>query len=131
MCKKSFFLILHQVVLFLIYLIKTFWSLSTQDELQKARWLQGYGEILSVISEKSHKDSDHLNPFGNGTCVVRMKLKKKFPQYLPIYERKLRIYYPGSIMNRMTCLHGKIDYRWFRKSFGTYKIEHFWLEKWL
>ena len=43
------------------------------------------GEILSPVNEKAHKDSDPSNLVGNGTYIVKMKLKKQVPQYLPIY----------------------------------------------
>ena len=45
------------------------------EEPDLVRWLQKYGEIMSAVSEKSHKDSDKSNPVGTGTYVVKMKLK--------------------------------------------------------
>ena len=65
------------------------------DDFDLVRWLRTYGELLSTINEKTHKDSDQHNPVGTGTYIVKMKLKKQNPQYLPNYGRKLRIYYPG------------------------------------
>ena len=50
--------------------------------------LKLYGEPLSKISEMTHPDSDPNDPVGNGTYVVKMKLRKPIPQFLPISGKK-------------------------------------------
>ena len=65
----------------------------TEGEL--VRWLNLYGEVLSKLNEMTHPDSDPDMPVGNGTYVVKMKLKKPIPQFLPVSGKKLRIYFNG------------------------------------
>ena len=38
-------------------------------------WLNLYGEVLSKISEMAHPDSDPNASIGNGTYIVKMKLR--------------------------------------------------------
>ena len=40
------------------------------DELDLVGWIRTYGEILSTITERMHKDSREENPVGNGTYIV-------------------------------------------------------------
>ena len=96
------------------------------EELDLVRWLQKYGEILSAVCEKSHKDSDKSYPVGTGTYVVKMKLRRHIPQYLPIYGRKLRIYYPGidrafsncyGMHSRHRCRNEKVQWVSYGKDF--------------
>ena len=47
----------------------------------------------------THPDSDPNDPVGNGTYVVKMKLRKPIPQFLPISGKKLRIKNNGEIIN--------------------------------
>ena len=58
-------------------------------------WLNLYGEVLSDITEMTHPDSDTNEPVGNGTYVVKMKLSKPIPQFMPVSGKKLRFYYNG------------------------------------
>ena len=60
------------------------------DELDLVKWLKLYGEILTPISEKLHKESDATLPVGDGTYLVKMRQKKPMPQYLPVFGRKMR-----------------------------------------
>ena len=58
-------------------------------------WLNLYGEVLSDITEMTHPDSVNAEAVGNGTYVVKMKLSKPIPQFLPVSGRKIRFYYNG------------------------------------
>ena len=61
-------------------------------------WLSCFGEVLSEISEEPFEsdglDPD-LNPVGNGTYFVRMKLTRDMPNWLPMFGRKICIDFPG------------------------------------
>ena len=52
-------------------------------------WLNLYGEILSKISEMKHPDSELEEKIGNGTYVVKMRLRRPIPQFLPISGKKI------------------------------------------
>ena len=111
------------------------------EELDLVRWLQKYGEIMSAVSEKAHTDSDKSNLVGTGTYVVKMKLKKQIPQYLPIYGRKLRIYYPGidracsncyGMHSRQKCRNDKVQWISYVRDFMSRNrsIDPAWYGKW-
>ena len=60
-----------------------------------------YGEVLSEISEEAFEDetekgaADSLPPVGNGTYLVKMRLKRDITNWLPIYGRKICLTYKG------------------------------------
>ena len=63
-------------------------------------WLVLFGEVISEISEEIYVDKDDPNseslpPIGNGTYVVKMKLKKDMPNIVPMYGRKVFLDYKG------------------------------------
>ena len=68
----------------------------TLEDQQIIDWLKLYGDPISSICEDIHEDSDSDGePIGNGTYSVKMKLIKDIPQFLPMYGRRIRIYYKG------------------------------------
>ena len=54
---------------------------------------------LSEITEEpfgdDHESGSNLPPVGNGTYLVKMRLKKDMPNYLPMYGRKVSLNYRG------------------------------------
>ena len=58
-------------------------------------WLSLYGEVLTEITEEPYEDVDEdvsgekLPPVGNGTYLVKMKLKRDMPNWVPMYGRKV------------------------------------------
>ena len=111
----------------------------TEGELRC--WLGIYGEIQSSITEMTHPDSDPNNPIGNGTYVVKMKLWKPIPQFLPISGRKIRFYYNGIRRECTNCYgnHGKQNCRskkvnWIEQVRNYMKINpsinKLWYGKW-
>ena len=58
-------------------------------------WLHLYCDSLTKMNEMVHPDSDPESPMGNGTYIVKMKLIKPIPQFLPISGKKVRIFYNG------------------------------------
>ena len=68
----------------------------TLEDSQILDWLKLYGDPVSPICEDIHEDSDsEAEPIGNGTYSVKMKLDKDIPQFLPMYGRRIRVYYKG------------------------------------
>jgi hypothetical protein len=63
---------------------------------QLTAWLSNFGEILSPIVEDCFQD-DETNEGVNalGTYSVKMKLSKEIPQLLPMYGKRVKIYYKG------------------------------------
>ena len=43
----------------------------------------------------AHKESETEQRIGYDTFAVKMRFNKPIPQFLPVYGKKLRIYYPG------------------------------------
>ena len=90
------------------------------QEDQILDWLILYGEPLSSICEDIHEDSDSdAQPIGNGTYSVKMKLHKDIPQFLPMYGRRIRLYYKGISKlctqcfgrhNRRSCANQKVPW---------------------
>ena len=56
-------------------------------------WLSLYGEVISEITEEPFEDDveqgseDKLPAIGNGTYLVRMRLKRDMPNWVPMYGR--------------------------------------------
>ena len=68
-------------------------------------WLVLFGEVVSEITEEVYGDQDDpeskdLPPVGNGNYLVKMKLKKELPNWLPIYGKRICLEYRG---NRKQC----------------------------
>ena len=69
-------------------------------------WLSFFGEIMSDISEDTHEDSEDSDegpPVGNGIYSVRMKLSREPPQFLPMFGKRIRLYYRGITKKCTNC----------------------------
>ena len=69
------------------------------SESEILEWLNCFGEVISEITEEQF-DSEGLDPelppIGNGTYIVKMKLSRDIPNWMPMYGRKICLEYPGS-----------------------------------
>ena len=76
--------------------LKIEWAEYAVQEKQILEWMNLYGEPASELSEDIHPNSDSdADPFGNGTYSLKMRLKKEVPQLLPMWGKRIRIYYRG------------------------------------
>ena len=76
--------------------VKVEWAEYAVQEKQILEWLDMYGEQASELSEDIHPNSDSdADPVGNGTFSIKMRLKKEIPQLLPMWGKRIRIYYRG------------------------------------
>ena len=92
----------------------------TLEDQQILDWLRLYGDPISPICEDIHEDSDSdAEPIGNGTYSVKMKLNRDIPQFLPMFGRRIRIYYKGITKlctqcfgshNRRQCQNEKVPW---------------------
>ena len=60
------------------------------------KWIGSFGEVISEITEEPFDDSGSdptLPPVGNGTYIVRMKLRRDLPNWIPMYGKKICLYY--------------------------------------
>ena len=77
------------------------------DKNQILEWLSNFGEIKSDLTEDTHEESDDsaddLPPVGNGIYSVKMKLSKDMPQFMPMYGKRVRLYYKGIIKRCTNC----------------------------
>ena len=100
--------------------VKVEWSEYSLRKDQMMAWLELYGEKAGELSEDVHPDSDSdVAPIGSGTYSVKMKLKKDIPQMLPMFGKRIRVYYRGvqklctkcfGNHNRLHCRNDKV--RW-------------------
>ena len=100
--------------------VKVEWSEYSLRKEQMMAWLELYGEKAGELAEDIHPDSDSdVAPIGSGTYSVKMKLKKDIPQLLPMFGKRIRIYYRGvqklctkcfGNHNRLHCRNDKV--RW-------------------
>ena len=68
----------------------------TVKEKQILELMDMYGEQTSELSEEVHPNLDpHADPVGNGTFSLKMRLQKEIPQLLPMWGKRIRIYYRG------------------------------------
>ena len=76
--------------------VKIEWTEYAVQEKQILEWLHMYGEEASELSEDIHPNSDSdADPVGSGTYSIKMRLKKEIPQLLPMWGKRIRIYYRG------------------------------------
>ena len=76
--------------------LKVEWVEYAVQEKQILDWMNLYGEQASELSEDIHPNSDSdADPYGNGTYSIKMRLKKEVPQLLPMWGKRIRIYYRG------------------------------------
>ena len=77
------------------------------EKEQMIEWLSYFGEVKSEITEDTHGGSDDsaddLPPVGNGIYSVRMKLKRDMPQFVPMYGKRVRLYYRGIVKRCTNC----------------------------
>ena len=77
------------------------------EEKQILDWLSFYGEIKSELSEDTHEESedssDDFPPVGNGIYSVKMKLTKEMPQLIPMFGKRIRLYYRGIVKRCTNC----------------------------
>ena len=76
------------------------------DKEQILEWLSYFGEVRSDLTEDTHEESDDSAddlPIGNGIYLVKMKLSKDMPQFMPMYGKRVRIYYRGITKRCTNC----------------------------
>ncbi len=69
----------------------------TEEEI--AQWLEFWGTLASDITEDKVEDesddSESAQTIGNGTYSVKMRLVRDLPQFLPMFGKRIRLYYRG------------------------------------
>ena len=76
--------------------VKIEWCDWAFEEHQILAWLEQFGEPLGHLTEEVFPDSDSDgDPTGNGTYTIKMKLHSPIPQLLPMWGKRIRIYYRG------------------------------------
>ena len=76
--------------------VKIEWCDWAIEEHEILAWLEQFGETIGHITEDIYPDSDSDgDPTGNGTFTVKMKLHTPIPQLLPMWGKRIRIYYRG------------------------------------
>ena len=76
--------------------VKIEWCDWAIEEHEILAWLEQFGEPIGHITEEIYPDSDSDgDPTGNGTFTVKMKLHSPIPQLLPMWGKRIRIYYRG------------------------------------
>ena len=80
----------------MIKIISCEYKLSQSEILD---WLASFGEVLTEITEEPFGADDEQEPglplVGNGVYMVKMKLTKDIPNWIPMFGRKICIEYPG------------------------------------
>jgi hypothetical protein len=70
-------------------------------------WLSFWGDLESEITEDKLEfdsdDSEGNHEIGNGTYSVKMKLRSDLPQFLPMFGKRIRVYYRGIIKKCTNC----------------------------
>ena len=76
--------------------VKIEWIDYELEEHEILAWLEQFGEPINHLTEEIYPDSDSEgDPTGNGTFTVKMKLHSPIPQLLPMWGKRIRIYYRG------------------------------------
>ena len=76
--------------------VKIEWTDYAIEENLILDWLAYYGEPVGELSEELHPNSDSdADPIGNGTYSIKMRLRKDIPQLIPMWGKRIRVYYRG------------------------------------
>ena len=76
--------------------VKIEWTDYAIEENQILEWLNLFGEPAGDLSEEIHPNSDSdADPIGKGTFTIKMRLNRDIPQLLPMWGKRVRIYYRG------------------------------------
>jgi hypothetical protein len=94
-----------------------------KDEI--VAWLEKFGNPVTELTEDKERDSSDSdeNEYFNGIYSIKMDLKMKPPQFLPISGKKIRIYYKGIEKRCVKCFgtgHLKKDCTSDRKDWMEY-----------
>ena len=77
------------------------------EKEKMVEWLSYFGEVKSEVTEDtlggSDDSADDLPPVGNGIYSVKMKIERDMPQFLPMYGKRVRLYYRGIIKRCTNC----------------------------
>jgi hypothetical protein len=77
------------------------------DRSQIGSWLEFWGKLASEITEdkieEDSEDSEGGHAIGNGTYSVKMKLDSDLPQFLPMFGKRIRLYYRGILKKCSNC----------------------------
>ena len=76
--------------------LKIEWAEYSVEKAQIVEWLAMYGEPVNELTEDVHPNSDSdADQFGTGTYSIKMRLTKEVPQLLPMWGKRIRVYYRG------------------------------------
>jgi hypothetical protein len=88
-------------------------------------WLEKFGNTVTELTEDKERDSSDSddNEYFNGIYSIKMDLRQKPPQFLPISGKKIKIYYKGIVKRCVKCFgtgHLKKDCTSARKDWMEY-----------
>ena len=68
-------------------------------------WLEKFGNAVTELTEDKERDSSDSDDteYFNGIYSIKMDLKQKPPQFLPIGGKKIKIYYKGITKRCVKC----------------------------
>ena len=75
------------------------------DKEQIIEWLSYFGEVKSDVTEDTVEDPDSEDDirYGNGIYSVRMKIRRDLPQFMPMFGKRVRLYYRGIVKRCTNC----------------------------
>ena len=81
------------------------WNFSEEQIME---WLGTYGNAVVPLVEETldlseGEDEEEEDEYGTGNYWLTMELEKAIPQFLPMFGRKIEIYYRGMEMTCMNC----------------------------
>ena len=106
--------------------VKIEWIDYELEEHEILAWLEQFGEPLGHLTEEIYPDSDSDgDPTGNGTFTVKMKLHSPIPQLLPMWGKRIRIYYRGvqKLCSRCFGNHPRRNCRSEKRRWVDYVLE--------
>ena len=80
------------------------WNFSEEQIME---WLSRYGNVVVPLVEEtldlSEGEEEEEDEYGTGNYWLTMELEEAIPQFLPMFGRKIEIYYRGMEMTCMNC----------------------------
>ena len=102
-----------------------------KDEI--VAWLEKFGNPITELTEDKERDSSDSddNEYYNGIYSIKMDLRTKPPQFLPISGEKIKIYYKGIVKRCVKCYdagHLKRDCTSAKKDWMEYVSDLMFME---
>ena len=104
------------------------WGLKEEEIIE---WLEKYGSVVVPLTEdvydtEESDDGNTVDEFGTGDYWLTMELETQIPQFLPMFGKKIEIYYRGMEQLCLKCYrpgHKRVDCENEKREWMDYVVD--------